>query len=80
MVPLCNFKLAETLMVKLLLCFATVVCCAGGLFAQPPVTNPGLPERVPSALDKGVVKPDAFYLRDSGGNYIFVPNLRYEEF
>lgn len=67
-------------MVKLLLCFATVVCCAGGLFAQPPVTNPGLPERVPSALDKGVVKPDAFYLRDSGGNYIFVPNLRYEEF
>jgi len=80
MAPLCNFKLGYTFLVKLLLCFATVVYCAVDLFAQPAATTQGLPERVPSALDKGVVKPDAFYLRDSGGNYIFVPNLRYEEF
>lgn len=65
---------------KQVLCWAALVCCASFIPAQPPTTNPGLPERVPSALDKGVVKPDAFYLRDSGGNYIFVPNLRYEEF
>lgn len=49
--------------------------------AQPPPGNSdNLPDRVPSALEKGVVKPDAFYLRDTSGNYIFVPNLRYEEF
>jgi hypothetical protein len=59
---------------------ALVLSCACIGHAQPPTGNPGLPDRVPSALDKGVVKPDAFYLRDSGGNYIFVPNLRYEEF
>lgn len=50
-------------------------------WAQPPASGTTqLPEQLPSALEKGVVKPDAFYLRDTGGNYIFVPNLRYEEF
>lgn len=65
---------------KHLMCCAIVLSCAGWCLAQPPVGTQGLPDRVPSALEKGVVKPDAFYLRDSGGNYIFVPNLRYEEF
>ena len=64
----------------LLLWLACWLLCAPAIVAQPPANNPGLPERVPSALENGVVKPDAFYLRDSGGNYIFVPNLRYEEF
>lgn len=62
------------------ICLALLLSCASISHGQPPTGTPGLPDRVPSALEKGVVKPDAFYLRDSGGNYIFVPNLRYEEF
>lgn len=47
---------------------------------QVPPSLPQVPEKVPSILADGSVKPDAYYLRDASGNPIYVPRHRYEEF
>lgn len=46
----------------------------------PPSDRPLIPDRVPSILESGSVKPDAIHLRGSNGEAIYVPLQAYEEF
>ncbi len=45
-----------------------------------PPSRLSIPSQVPNALEKGAIKPDAFYLVDAQGNFVFVPRLAYEEY